>query len=403
MDRLEFLKRASAFGLGSALLPSFLTACETTTHSLPGEFDVYFDGKVIIIGAGAAGLTAGHVLNQHGIDFTILEAAPQIGGRMRETSTFADFSVDLGAEWIHTDPSILARMLNDPDSTAEVDIINYRPQEIYAWINGKLRRRNWVSHIYAEHKFKSSGWFDFFNTHIVPGIADRIQVQSPVAGIDYRQNLVRVETGIGQVFEASRVILTVPVPILQDNDIRFLPEFPQEKIDAINEVDMPGGLKIFFEFDDKFYPDIVYDGSFIANEFNSDSGEKIYYDAAFRKDSNRNIFALFTVGDKSDEYTSLQNDQAIADAALAELDEFFDGKASRHYVKHIVQNWSAEPFIRGSYTHDTSSDIQRTLRRPIENKIFFAGETYAEDWATVHGAAMSAYDAVEEILANREA
>ena len=38
--------------------------------------------KVLIIGAGAAGLAAGHALAQRGIDFQILEASDRIGGRL---------------------------------------------------------------------------------------------------------------------------------------------------------------------------------------------------------------------------------------------------------------------------------------------------------------------------------
>ena len=57
--------------------------------------------KIIVIGAGAAGLTAGHLLEQRGIEFEILEAAPIYGGRVRKLEGFADFPIDLGAEWIH--------------------------------------------------------------------------------------------------------------------------------------------------------------------------------------------------------------------------------------------------------------------------------------------------------------
>ena len=63
-----------------------------------------------------------------------------------------------------------------------------------------------------------------------------------------------------------------------------------------------------------------------------------------------------------------------------------------------IQNWSSEPFIRGSYTHYQDYGVQDELSKPINNKLFFAGEAYAKDSATVHGAAMSAYKAVEQIL-----
>ncbi|KAL3682117.1 hypothetical protein R1sor_000139 [Riccia sorocarpa] len=55
---------------------------------------------VIIIGAGAAGLSAGKTLSEGGItDFVILEATERIGGRIRNAE-FARLKVELGANWI---------------------------------------------------------------------------------------------------------------------------------------------------------------------------------------------------------------------------------------------------------------------------------------------------------------
>jgi hypothetical protein len=59
-----------------------------------------YDGPVIIIGGGAAGISAGKVLHDHGIDFTILEAAPSIGGRMKHVE-WEGLTIELGANWIH--------------------------------------------------------------------------------------------------------------------------------------------------------------------------------------------------------------------------------------------------------------------------------------------------------------
>lgn len=52
---------------------------------------------VLIIGAGAAGLFAGKVLADRGIDFRILEASDRYGGRVGKLEGFADYPLDLGA------------------------------------------------------------------------------------------------------------------------------------------------------------------------------------------------------------------------------------------------------------------------------------------------------------------
>ena len=74
--------------------------------------------SVLIIGAGVAGLTAGHILEQHGISLEILEASETFGGRLKKTDDFADFPIDLGAEWIHTwigaPPPLLQAVMDSP-------------------------------------------------------------------------------------------------------------------------------------------------------------------------------------------------------------------------------------------------------------------------------------------------
>lgn len=398
ISRRELLKKASIFGAGSFFLPAFLSSCSDSV-SFYEEFDVNFSGDILVIGAGTAGLMAGHVLNQYGIDFQILEASSVFGGRVKKIDGFADFPIDLGAEWIHTDPSILATLLNDSNETANIDIINYAPTEMYIWKNGKLRKRNFYTNFYAEWKFKSTTWYDYLEDFIVPGISGSITYNSPVTEIDYSGSRVRVTTDDSTVYEADRVILTVPLTILKRNLIDFVPSFPAEKTAAMEKVDMPDGIKVFIEFSEQFYPEMLVDGGII--EFlNDEDGAKLYYDAAFGKDTDRNIFALFCVGEPSTVYAEFENDADRIAYILNELDEIFDGDASRTYIKHITQNWSAEPYIQGSYTHYDDYSVQSTLVEPIDNKIFFAGEAYPEDSSTVHGAGQSAYEAVRLILEN---
>src|SRR5436190_18910576 len=69
------------------------------------------DADVIVIGAGAAGLTAAADLSRAGVRVMILEARDRIGGRIH---TLRDPSfpmpVELGAEYIHGDSSEAFRL-----------------------------------------------------------------------------------------------------------------------------------------------------------------------------------------------------------------------------------------------------------------------------------------------------
>lgn len=60
------------------------------------------DPKVIIVGAGAAGVGAGLELKQRGIPFVILEAQGRVGGRAYTDKTSLSRAWDQGCHWLHS-------------------------------------------------------------------------------------------------------------------------------------------------------------------------------------------------------------------------------------------------------------------------------------------------------------
>ena len=57
--------------------------------------------RVVVVGAGIAGLTVANALTQGGIECVVVEARDRIGGRLH-TVNLAGSMVDLGGSWIHT-------------------------------------------------------------------------------------------------------------------------------------------------------------------------------------------------------------------------------------------------------------------------------------------------------------
>lgn len=386
-------------GIGLPILSSILLpSCGKSDVVFP-TLHTSFSGKIVIIGAGAAGLAAGYLLKRYGIDFEIIEAAPVYGGRLKKSSHFADFPIDLGAEWIHTDPKILADIINNPHLEAHVDTIVYNPQTIKSWNNGRLKSHNYIKNFYSEWKFKRTTWFDFFEEFIIPEISDKIVLNQPISEINYQGDKVLLTSHSNDTFEADKVLITTSVKTLQMGQITFQPSWPAEKTEALNSIFMGDGIKMFIEFKERFYPDILAFG----NVFQAlDEEEKFVYDAAFRKDSNKHILGLFAINDQARAYTQLLSEDEMIARFLAELDEIFDGKASAHYVRHIIQNWSDEPFIQGAYSYSfdgNRNSIVSMMQEPLSDKIYFAGEALSLDYqSTVHGACESAYNTIAKMM-----
>lgn len=90
MHRRRFLRTT---GL-SALTLAVAAACDDNTPADRPR-------KVIVVGAGIAGLAAARTLADRGHDVVVLEARDRIGGRIRTSDHWPDAPVDLGASWIH--------------------------------------------------------------------------------------------------------------------------------------------------------------------------------------------------------------------------------------------------------------------------------------------------------------
>lgn len=367
MKRSEFVKICALFGL-SVPLHSSLISCVKNNDT-----PIDFTGKVIIIGAGAGGLSAAYLLQQQGIDFEILEASAVYGGRMRINTEFADFPIPLGAEWLETKTSIFKDIVND--SKVKVDVETFEDE--------------------PDRKFVNSSWYNFFETYIVPSISSKIKYNTVVKSIDYSGDKAIISTQ-DQQYTADKVIISVPLKILQDGDIQFIPSLPQNKQDAINNILIWEGFKAFFEFSTKFYPEDEY----VFNVNPSGDGEKIYYDAALGQNSSKNIMGLFVVGKPALDYIALSSD-ALRDFVLKELDAIYANQATPNYIKHLSQNWNNEPFIKSGYMTDNADfKVVKKLGESVNNTLYFAGGPYTdgEDWVSVHAAAQSAKMAVNKMF-----
>ncbi|MEM7141132.1 MAG: FAD-dependent oxidoreductase [Actinomycetota bacterium] len=404
MNRRDFLAVSAMLGLGVAAgcsddggedETSPNTSASTTTEPVPVDPDPEAERfPVLIVGAGAAGMAAAHLLGQRGIEYRILEAAPTYGGRVKRSLDFVDFPIPLGGEWLHAAESTLTDIVNDQDTEVDQPMQAYDPDDRAILVTAEGDVVEGALGDYTDLKFIGSSWLDFFDDYIVPGIANRMVFDTQIVDIDHSGGEVALTTPTGDVWTADQVIVSVPMKVLQDGDVSFTPPLPGDHQDALDSANIWTGMKVFIEFEDAFYPTFLE----VAADA-GDDGQRAYYDAGYGQ-NGANVLGLFTVGELSKPYQAVDPGDELRDLVLAELDEIFDGAASANYVQHISQNWANEPFIKAAYLADTApSWISEALAESIDDRVFFAGCSYTsfDDWSSVHTAVRSARDAADAI------
>lgn len=441
MKRRDFLKQSSLLSIGGLFIPSvYMSGCRK--DNLFSYID--YKGKVVIIGAGAAGLYAGYILKSKGIDFQILEAGSNFGGRLAKLTGFANFPIDLGAQWLHGKNNILGDLIKKSETKITLDesdakfwfnnqLVTELPRDVnifegdnlpdisfeaysiqqglgneYKFIvenmagdqgadaselsvyYNNLEEENWSS---GDDDFKfQDTFFDLLDKEIASHVSDKIVFNTVVNKIDYSNSEIKIHDINNTIFQADKVIITVPISILKSNDILFQPALPTEKTNAFSKIGMGAGMKVFLKFSTKFFDQNIIGGEICA----------AYADDSVGKAQNDNVLLAFVMGEQAEFLTLLGSDSAITQALLEELDLMYNGQASASFLASHVENWTTNPLIRGAYSFSTigMGDARKIAAKSVEKKLYFAGEAMNINGhhQTVQGAVETGYREVIQLL-----
>ena len=96
------------------------------------------------------------------------------------------------------------------------------------------------------------------------------------------------------------------------------------------------------------------------------------------------------------EWMEKSGEQATVAFLLGKLRSIAGHQAIRAPTHSIVSAWDGDAWIKGAYScaRPDAADLRSTLARPIDNRIYFAGEATSSDYfASVHGACISGREA----------
>jgi monoamine oxidase len=416
---------------------------------------------VIIVGAGAAGLMAAYELSRKNKSVLVLEARDRIGGRIY-TIPAGTFSTDVqaGAEFIHGEAAITMKVLQEAHidhyemhgemyqlERGELVKQDFFQNEWRVMIDALEKvRYDMPFHQFLDQKFPQNNYPEFFDSirkfvegynaanmkdvstlalkeewtaeeepqqfrpvggygELVNFMNEKILLQKGLFGLQHRVTEIITTKKFVQVktdkldFESSKVLVTLPISLIQNKSIQFTPSIPEyEK--AATEIGFGAIIKFLFEFEHPFweegktraYPNLKF----------------IFSDAPIptwwsQLPDNRALLTGWLGGPRVHE---MQLDQGyLFDQAILSLGYILN-KSAEVIKKRIrawhIENWLSDEYSLGGYSYPKlqTERAKKILNTPIHDTIFFAGEALDEGPATgtVEAAFSSGKEAAGKIL-----
>jgi len=431
------------------------TSLSTLTFaSLPGISFAQSNPDVVVIGAGAAGLSATAELIRRNISVLCIEGMNRIGGRCyTDVSTFG-VPADHGAHWLHghkqneialfgKEHKDKFRIYKEPDRSVVYDgkkrVNENKLWKIYKKIE-KFRTANSSDEPFMDllpEKIKKNDWFDTAhkasmardfgefssyddsNNFYDPGWDSGnalcregygtllayyrkdvpVKLNTIVNEIKWGGQGVQVVTNKGTI-NAKACIVTVSAGVLKAEKIKFTPALPLRNQEALESVSMTVSNRVLMQLNKKFLGKFKSDTNFYikCDSNGAKSPETIAY--GLLKMSGTNV-CLFGISGQFSKNLENEGSKAMIDFVLNKLKSTFGSKFyEKYFIKAIATGWANNPFTLGGYSGGVpgKSKKRRDIKFPVGERIFFAGEATARAFSTVHGANRSGVRAATDVF-----
>lgn len=411
------------------------------------------DTDVIIVGAGAAGLSAARELARAGLSYRLVEAADRIGGRAYSTEIAPGEWFDHGCAWLvggETNPfTQIAETLGVTLSTAtrplftldhmrlvrngapvdaaerEARVTYFRECEAAiaaaadqgrdvalsevldldeelaqpfktmidtSWGGASFDQVSSADHASCEGDLGFRAVQGYGSLVAAWGADVPVSLGTPVDRIDWSGTPIRVDTSRGTI-TGRAVLLTVSTGVLGAGSIGFHPRLPDWKQEAVHDLPMGTENKIGVHLD----PGVLSDADRAYYSTWTDAGAAARVDAGVMGLDT----AVVLVGGSQAIPLEEEGPQAMEGFAIDRLTEIFGTDIRKHVVRCITTAWKRYPFTLGSWAgaRPGQTHQRETLARSVDGRLFFAGEaTLIGPQGTCHGAYQSGLRAAREIV-----
>lgn len=400
--------------------------------------------RIIVIGAGMAGLAAARTLTAQGHDVVVLEGRDRIGGRMWTSDKWPGMPVDLGASWIH---GVTGNPLTALAEQAESRLIytNYNRTRTYN-TSGKpmtsaesSRLRNFNTQIYRLIDRAQSRGADvsirqalesltrgldpaseavrfinfIINTeieHEYSGSATKLSAQWYDSDKEYRGDDALLPKGYRVIadylardlkIEREQVVREVrwsqaPVRVVTDSD-----EFTADQVvvtlplgvlqanrvlftPALPALKLTAIARLGMGVLNKCYlrfPTVFWPADVDWIDYVPEKHGEWAEWVSLKRTNNLPVLLGFNAADRGREIEAWTDEQTV-DSAMETLRKIF-GAGIPDPVDYQITRWASDPFALGSYSFNALGSVplmRRELARPAGNRLFFAGEATDQDY-----------------------
>jgi polyamine oxidase len=231
-------------------------------------------------------------------------------------------------------------------------------------------------------------------TQLVRTLADgtTVKLRQRVTSVAHASDGVTVTTDRG-AFEADRVIVTVPLGVLRNEDVEFDPPLPAKKVQAIERLGMGVVNKVVLAFDEPSWPEDT-------NVFGLVGDQPLTHLINGLPFTEQPVLIGLLGGSAARERERLSDENTTADVIEA-LSVAFDTEVPEP-TGTLITRWARDPFARGSYSYpavDSTPEDRTVLAEPVGGRVYFAGEATNSDYfGTVHGAFLSGQDEAARLI-----